>query len=292
MNNAAGKQVPSLDHIRSALFTPATRLASLPKALASGSDLVILDLEDGVAPEGKPAARQALADYRPAEGVLALRVNHATTGAGLEDLLMLRNTAQRWSAIMLPKVESGWEIDLAVAHLGADGDASPPIIALIETATGLEAASEIASHPHVAALALGGADLAADLGVALEWGPLLHARGGLVQAAAIGRCPAWDVPSLAVDDTEAVMTEARASRCIGFSAKLAIHPRQVAAIHDAFSPQQAEIRQAERVLAALAAAGGGVCSLDGRMIDRPVALAAERMLRRAAVCQTPQEARA
>ncbi len=269
-------------HIRSALFTPATRLASLNKAVASGCDIVIIDLEDGVAPEAKAAARRSLAEWQAPEGVvLALRVNHATTCAGLEDLLMLRQTAPRWTAIMLPKAEGPWEIDLAAAHLAAAGE-PPSIIALIETALGLEAAPEIARHPQVAALALGGADLAADLGVTLAWDPLLPARGRLVQAAAIGRCPAWDVPSLIVDETAPVAAEARAARTLGFSAKLAIHPRQVPAINDAFSPRPDEILHAGRVIAALAAAGGGACSLDGRMIDRPVALAAERILQRAA----------
>lgn len=274
-----------LGHVRSALFTPATRLGSLDKAVASGCDLTIIDLEDGVAPQAKTTARHSLSGWLPPEGTMAaLRINHTTTQAGLEDLLMLRDTATRWAAIVVPKVESVFELDLVTAHLAAAGP-PPPVIALIETALGLDAASEIARHRQVAALALGGADLAADLGVALAWEPLLPARGRIVQAAAIGRCPAWDVPSLVVDDIGPVSGEAGAARMLGFSAKLAIHPRQVPAINAAFSPQPDEIIHAERVVAALAAAGGGACSLDGRMIDRPVALTAERILRRAALRQ-------
>ncbi len=264
--------------LRSALFTPATRLASLEKAMGSGADLVILDLEDAVAIADKPGARVALSALPPrTRAQVALRINAAATEAGLRDLLFLRE-CPGWKAVMLPKTETTGEVALTQAHLQG---AETPVIALIETASGLEAAPGIAAHPAVAALALGGADLAADLGVTMAWAPLLAARARLVQAGAMGRCAAWDVPSLVLDDDAAVEAEAKAVRELGMKGKLAIHPRQIAALHRAFSPDEAEIRQARRILDTLAAAGGGACSLDGRMIDRPLALAAQNLLKRA-----------
>lgn len=266
--------------VRSALFTPATRIASLDRAFGSGADLVILDLEDAVAPSAKDEARAAVvrlsADRRAR---VALRINAPTEASGLADLLLLREIGG-WRAVMLPKVQSPVEVELARGHINAAGHATP-LLALIETAAGLEAAPQIASHPSVVALALGGADLATDLGVSLGWTQLLAARSRLVQAGAMGQCPAWDVPSLNLDDDSATRAEAEAARDIGMKAKLAVHPRQVAAVNAAFTPDGAAIHHARRVLEALENAKGGVCQLDGRMIDRPVALAARALLLRA-----------
>ncbi|NGN42975.1 CoA ester lyase [Mesorhizobium sp. CGMCC 1.15528] len=273
-------------YVRTALFTPATRLTSLDKALASGADCVILDLEDGVGASDKDAARSTVMALDIPSGIpVMVRINHATTAAGLHDMLALRTSSARLSAIMLPKVESVWEIDLLLAHL-PDSDTPVPVIALIETAKGLESAAAIGSHPAVAGLALGGADLAADLGADFSWEPLLFSRSRIVQAAVAAGVPAWDVPHLALADEKALAREASASRALGLSAKLAIHPKQVAAINTAFSSTPEEVMRAKVVLAAWKSSGGGACSLDGRMIDRPVALAAERLLRRATSADT------
>src|SRR6516165_3704280 len=156
--------MPDLSHIRSLLFTPADRPDRFAKGPASGADGVILDLEDGVGFPAKPAARKAALAFftdpaaAPAGFVWALRLNHVTTPAGLEDLLAFRS-ASKPAVVVLPKTEPVAEIEIALAHLGGDGTA-PAMVALIESGRGLAATDEIAAHPAVAALAFGGGDLA------------------------------------------------------------------------------------------------------------------------------------
>jgi (S)-citramalyl-CoA lyase len=171
--------MPDLSLIRSLLFTPADRPDRFCHGPRSGADGVILDLEDGVGLPAKPAARKAalafFADPAPAPNgfVWALRLNHVTAQAGLEDLLALRG-ASKPAVVVLPKTESVTEIEVALAHLSTDGQA-PTIVALIESGRGLAAADEIARHPAVRALAFGAGDLAADLHATLAWEPMLFA---------------------------------------------------------------------------------------------------------------------
>lgn len=264
--------------LQSLLFLPADRLDRLGKAIASGSDAVILDLEDGVGASNKADARLAAMrffDQRPAAGVFALRPSSIMTEAGLQDLIALRQAARLPDLVMLPKVESVAEIKIALAHLTRT-DGAPGIIALIESARGLSAAEDVAAHRAVVGLALGGADLAADLRATLAWEPMLFARGRIVQAAAFGGIPAWDVPFLDLGDADGLGRESSAIRALGFSGKLAIHPSQIDAIHAAFEPDDRELQRARRIVDAFELAGGGVCLVDGRMVDMPVVLAARR----------------
>lgn len=154
----------------------------------------------------------------------------------------------------------------------------------VETAAGVEAATAIATALRANdALVFGGADLAADLGAAFAWEPLLAARSALVRAAACARLPVFDVPFLATDAPEALADETRRARDLGFTGKLAIHPAQVAPIQAAFQPTDEEIARARQIVAAIEAAGGGAALVDGRMIDAPVAASARRALARAAM---------
>jgi len=278
---------------RSLLFVPADRPERFSKAAACGADGVVLDLEDAVAPHAKSAARDAalgfLAD-QAAEALWLLRINHFNTGAGLADLLALRNARCLPAAVVLSKVESAADVDVAVAHLHGGGSAAP-IVALIESSRGLEAAARIAAHPAVHALALGGADLAADLGAEMAWEPLLFARSRIVQAAAASRIPAWDVPFLDLHDGAGLERESAAVKALGYRAKLAIHPAQVETINAAFSPTPSQVEHAQRVLAASERAAGGVCVVEGKMIDQPVILAAQRTLQLARRLQADQHNR-
>lgn len=275
-----------IDTVRSALFTPATRIAAAIKAMAAGADMTILDLEDGTAPGAKAEARDAAAGFaadppatRPRGPSWMLRINHVTTEAGLLDLLALRSWSRRPALVMLPKTESPAEVHIAASHLGPE----TRFVALVETAKGLDAAARIASMGQVAALAFGGADLAADLGADLAWEPMLMARARLVQAAATGGIPAWDMPFLTIGDESGLTHEAQAAQAMGFAAKMAVHPAQIAPINRVFTPGAARVDAAARILAAHEAAGGGACALDGRMIDLPVVRAARRTLSRAAL---------
>src|SRR5690606_1230157 len=149
------------------------------------------------------------------------------------------------------------------------------LLGTIETAAGIANARDVAAALRPGdALGFGGADLAADLGCAFSFEPLLAARSALVLAAAGSGLGIFDVPWLDVRDEDGLSAEAQRVRSLGFTGKLAIHPVQVAAVQAAFRPSTAEVERARRIVAALDAAGGGVALLDGRMIDAPVATAA------------------
>jgi len=280
-----GKEMQDLSLTRSLLFTPADRPDRFAKGPSSGADGVVLDLEDGVGLPAKPAARKAALAFfadpvaAPSGFVWALRLNHVTTQAGLEDLLALRD-ANKPAVVVLPKTESVAEIEIALAHLSANG--TPTIVALIESGRGLAVAEEIATHPAVAALAFGGADLAADLHATLTWEPMLFARSRIVQAAASAGIAAWDVPFLDIHDPDGLKRETVAAKALGYVCKLAIHPAQIATINAVFTPSQSEVVRAQRVVSAFEAAHGGACQVDGKMVDAPVVKAARRTVALAA----------
>lgn len=265
--------------MRVLLFTPATHPEYIGKAAASGADGMVIDLEDGVALEAKDTARANLLALlnkpRPANDkfVWSVRLNHIRTQPGLADLLALAGQGDRFDAVMMPKVESPHEVEIAATHLGFS---SPRIIALIESGRGLEQAAAIAAHPQVAAIAFGGADLAADLHAELAWEPMLWPRSRIVQAAAASGIPAFDVPFLNIHDAEGLRKEALAAKRLGYGCKLAIHPGQVATIKSVFAPSPEELAHARRIVDAYAAAKGAACQVDGKMVDVPVWKAALR----------------
>jgi citrate lyase beta subunit len=278
--------MPDLSLIRSLLFTPADRPDRFAHGPSCGTDGVILDLEDGVGLPAKPAARKAALAFfadpavAPAGFVWALRLNHVKTEAGLQDLTTLR-AAQRPAVVVLPKTESVAEVEIALAHLGAGGPA-PSIVAMIESGRGLAAADEIAMHPAVAALAFGGADLAADLHATLAWEPMLFARSRIVQAAASAGIAAWDVPFLDIHNPDGLTRETVAAKALGYVCKLAIHPAQIAPINAVFTPSESELARARRVVSAFTAEHGGACQVDGKMVDAPIVKAARRTVALAA----------
>ena len=180
---------------------------------------------------------------------------------------------------MLPKVEHVEELRIASSVCLR----RERWIALIETALGMTHVEEIAAGaPDLAALMLGGADYAADIGAAFAWEPLLAARQRLVQAAALRRVPAIDVPFLDVRDETGLAEETRRIGHLGFSCKAAIHPSQVGTISATLRPSEVEVARARRVVEAMARSDGGVILLAGEMLDEPVLRAAQRVLERAA----------
>lgn len=259
--------------LASLLFVPGSRPERFGKALASGAGLVCIDLEDAVPADGKAEARAA-AVGAIAPG-LAIRINQVTTRDGLADLLAL---AQRPpDAVLLPKIEHEEQVALVAGVLGANARLVP----LIETPRGLRHAARIAAHPSVMALMFGGADMAAELGVTLAWAPLLTVRSQLILAAAEAGKPAIDVPWIGLDDADGLARETAAAKALGFSAKAAIHPAQVATIEAAFRPTAAEIADARNAEAAFAAAGGAAVRHNGKMLEAPVMRAYRRILARA-----------
>lgn len=263
---------------RSLLFVPALRPERVAKAVAAGADIVCIDLEDSVAPERKAEARElAVASLRapPARATLAVRINPIRGEEGPRDAAALAAAGRKPAYVMLPKIEGVEDVAEAGQRLGA---AAAPIIAIIETALGLENATAIARAVAPDGLLFFGAmDLSAELGCALEWEPLIYGRGRVIQAAACAGIDAMDTPYPDIADEAGAIAEAKRARSFGFTGKAAIHPKHIAGIHATFTPSAAEIAWAKRVREAIGASSG-VLQLDGKMIDRPVARAAERVL--------------
>jgi (S)-citramalyl-CoA lyase len=266
------------------LFTPGNRPDRFAKAAATGADALILDLEDAVALGGKDEARATVVEHFRGEyraGLAArqlkgLRVNNIHTPAGVRDLDALASAGIRPDFVVLPKVESAFEVRLFARHLSG-----LPLVCTIESGRGLEAAVEIAqADPAVRSLAFGGADLAADLGAELAWEPMLYGRSRLAQAAASAGLALVDVPYLVLDDAAGLREECRRAKALGFTGKLAIHPKQVAPIVEAFTPGEAEVARAERMIAELERAGGNAVEFEGKMLEGPIVKAARRVLAR------------
>lgn len=292
--------VPDLALARVLLFTPATRPDRFAKTAATPADGLIIDLEDAVGPNDKDSARASVVEWlRTRAGIeregfrICVRVNPVGTLAGLRDLLALVELAGEGVApdtLVLPKVESPYEIELVARHLRGAGAAGAAVtlLALIESALGLEQAASIArASPQLRSLAFGGVDLSADLGASPEWDAMLAHRAHVVRCAAAAGLGVLDVPYLAIDDAPGLREECQRVRAMGFTGKLAIHPNQATVIAEAFTPTAAEVEYAQGVLAAAAAAGGGAYTYRGKMVDEPVLRAKRRVLGRVGVPATP-----
>jgi citrate lyase subunit beta / citryl-CoA lyase len=269
---------------RTFLFVPADRPERHARALATGTGGVIVDLEDAVAPERKASAREGLAASFAAlpeadRQRLLVRINASGTPWHDDD----RKTAAALVAqgliagVVLPKAERAGDLRRLAEAIGTNG----LLVPLIESAAGLAALDEIAAAPQVLRLAFGNLDFQADVGLACDADEaelvpvrlalLLATRRAGLPAPIDGVTPDWrDAQRLAADT-------ARARRG-GFGAKLCIHPDQVAPVHAALGPSAGELAWARRVIDAIRSAGGGVVSLDGRMVDAPVVRLAERLL--------------
>lgn len=263
--------------IQSMLFVPGTKPDRFAKALASGADCVCIDLEDAVPAGEKDAARAAALDAIKAldDPRLAIRINGMMTRAGLADALALAAAAMRPALVFVPMVESPVELAQLRSVL-ADG--AVRFVPLIETVAGLRAADTIAADPSTAMLMFGGGDFSAQLGVPLAWEPLALARAQLVMAAAGAGKPALDVPFIHMDDPAGLAAECRRAKELGFAAKAAIHPAQIAVIHDIFRPKAADIAEAESALAAFAAGGYRPIRHNGKMLEAPVVRRFEQIL--------------
>ena len=252
--------------LQSLLFVPGNRPERFAKALATAADCVCIDLEDAVPAEAKAQARINAIAAIGSDSRIAIRINGLSTRAGLGDLLALAEAPQRPRLILIPMVESPAEMAIARTVLN---DAGVGLVPLIETVAGLNAAGQIAADPGVAMLMFGGGDLSAQLGVALAWEPLAVARAQLIMAAAGAGKPVIDVPYIALDDDAGLMEETRRAKALGFSAKAAIHPTQIAVIHAVMRPSAAEIDEAKAAQAAFAAAGGAAVRFNGKMLEAP-----------------------
>ena len=263
---------------RSWLFTPGTRPERFAKAQDVSADVLIIDLEDAVSPQDKPAARKAALDYLANEASgpqRALRINGLDTPAGIADLDALFGSKAALDFVVLPKTESAGHLLILDRLLAASGKPAR-LVGLIESARGLAQVEEIAAAtPRLFGLMLGAADMAADLGAATAWEPLAPTRSQLVAACALAGVAPIDSPFFDVRDADGLKREADACKAFGFIGKAAIHPSQVAPINTALTPTDDEVAKAKRVLSANE---GGVGVVDGQMVDEAVARKARRIL--------------
>lgn len=250
---------------RSWLFVPGTRPDRFDKA-ASAADVAILDLEDAVAPGDRPVARRAVADWLNSGRRAWVRVNGPGSEACQEDVAVLTARAGKGlSGIVVPKAENGDDL----ARVAAAVDA--PVVALVETAVGVENIGDIVRVPRVVALALGTADMALDVGLGGDPQTWAYVRGRLVIASrAAGLRAPIDGPTMNLGTTTATAVDAGRAAADGFGGKLCIHPRQVPAVDSAFGRSADEVAWARRVTAAARDHGDAVFLVDGAMVDRPV----------------------
>ena len=262
------------------LFVPGNRPERFDKALASGADAVILDLEDAVAPDDKARARANIGEWidghPDAAPRVVVRINDSATPWFAGDLDLLR--ASGISVAMLPKAERGEQVAAVVAAIGAHGRVLP----IIETAQGLANVDEVARAPGVQRLVFGTLDYGVDLDLSGDERGLVYPSARIAIAsrcAGIASPVAGVTPS--IDDDARVLADLAFARAFGFGAKLCIHPRQVGVVRNAMQPTEDEIAWARKVLAAAERSEGAV-QVDGKMVDRPVIRKAQSIVDRAA----------
>lgn len=261
---------------RSVLYMPGSNARALEKGRGLPADGLILDLEDAVAPDAKATARDTIASALAAGGYggreLIVRVNGLNTPWGYDDLRMA--AASGADAVLLPKVESADAVRQAEAVLRAAGaPAGQTIWCMMETPLGILNAKEIAgASPAVGALVLGTSDLAKDLHAAhtAQRLPMITSLGLCLLAARAYGLAVLDGVHLDLNDDEGFAASCRQGRELGFDGKTLIHPKTIAACNAAFAPDDEEIAQAHRIIAAhaeAAASGKGVVLVDGKLVE-------------------------
>ncbi len=260
---------------RSFIFTPGLKPEMFPKALASGADIVCVELEDGIAPKHKPEARKhALALFETPQaddGVERIvRINCMREQFGVEDVQAILATDTPPPALMMPKVRTPDEV-VVLDNLLAERGHDTRLHIIIETNAGLEACYQIAHcSSRIDAMFFGGIDMAAELRCENAWEPLLYARSRVVHAAASAGLDVIDVPYLDLDDHGGMVVAAEQARALGFCGKGSIHPKQIAALNDVFTPGEDEIARARRIIETFDEADTGLVVIDGKLIEKPV----------------------
>jgi (S)-citramalyl-CoA lyase len=268
---------------RSFIFSPGLNPDMYPKALHSGADIVCVELEDGIAPKDKAAARTnamaLFAEPQADDGVERIvRINCVREAFGLADVQAVLETNTPPPALMMPKVRTPDEVKWLEDVLTERGH-DTRLHVIIETNAGLEAAFEIAhASERLDALFFGGVDMAAELRCANTWESLLYARSRVVHAAAAVGVDVIDVPYLDLEDMPGMRVAAEQARDLGFSGKGSIHPKQIAELNAVFTPSEAQIARARRIIDTFAEADTGLVVIDGKLIEKPVLRDMHRIL--------------
>ncbi|MBL41238.1 MAG: CoA ester lyase [Rhodospirillaceae bacterium] len=267
---------------RSFLFVPGDRPERFDKAKNSGCDAIIIDLEDAVSTNKKDLAREIVIDYfsklNKGEVRSFVRVNSIKTYFGLKDVTAFIDNGCLPDGIVLPMVDSAEEVIL-LDEIIKKYKPDISIFVVIETPKGLSNVISIASATsNVEIIGFGSADFTSQTGSSLSWNSLLYARSKIINAAGIAGITAVDGVWPDINDEEGLLNETKKIVDIGFKGKIAIHPKQIPGIHQAFSPNQEDVNFAKEVIDAYEAAKGGVISVRGKMIDEPLVISARRVL--------------
>ena len=260
---------------RSFIFTPGLNPEMFPKALASGADMVCIELEDGIAIKDKDEARKntinSLKNLKINNDVeLVVRVNCQRTKPGLLDLEAFISSKLNVKALMLPKVKTPDEITF-IDDLLTDCNMDTDLHVIMETNEALENIYDIAhASKRIVALYFGGVDMAAELRVPNSYENLIYARSKLVHAGASIGIDVIDVPYLDLEDMDGMKKEAELVRNLGFTGKGSIHPKQINILNEVFTPSKEEIIKAKRIIDQFNASDTGLVVIDGKLIEKPV----------------------
>lgn len=271
---------------RSFIFAPGNKPDMFPKAMRTGADIMCIDLEDAIAPQHKEQARTATLEWFSTAALddaveCMVRINAPRTPDGMRDIEAVLASPKAPPALMLAKVKSPAEI-IALDELFDEFKIDSRLQVIIETNEALEAAWEIARcSTRIDAIFFGGVDMAADLRCEYTWEALLYARSRVVHAAAGAGVDVIDVPFLDLNDMDGMRREAEAARALGFCGKGSIHPKQVPALNEIFTPSEAEVAHARRIVDAFEQGDSGLVVIDGKLIERPVLRSMYRVLARA-----------
>ena len=247
------------------LFVPANKLDWIAKAEASKADGLVIDLEDSVPLSDKSKSREELAGYLSSRDIskpFFIRINPLKSLDGKEDILVFNIKNKNFLGLIIPKIENLIELSTLPKNL--------KLVLLIETALALESLSLLSEDKRVIGLALGGADLSAELGSDMSWDAMLMARSMIILQASKYGLITIDSPYMQIDDISQLAQESTKARSIGFNSKFAIHPKQAEVIKESFLPTKEDLEVAQKILKAFSKSKGGAISVDGKMIDEPI----------------------
>ncbi|MCH8524355.1 MAG: CoA ester lyase [Balneolales bacterium] len=275
-----------LTTLRSLLFVPATKLNKITQVSESGTDLIIIDLEDSVNVAEKDSMRQAVTtffeEWEPEKfgAAIGVRINSVRSIDGVLDFLSIMDTPNLPDALMLPKVDSVMEIDL-VADWMEDIDILVPVIPIFETLAVWDEIDEIMAHDLVPCGVFGGIDLAAELGSDRSWESMQLYRNLLLRAARRSDKACLDMPWFDLNDEAGLRKETLRLQSMGYDGRVAIHPAQVAVIHECFRPDDKAVADARAMIDAFEQSSTGVVTFKGKVVEKPVLMHAYKLIERA-----------
>ena len=268
--------------MRSILFLPLDKPERISKAIGSGADKVIFDLEDGLARDKKDIGREnfinfANSNYDNQQEKFLLRINGLDTKEYHEDLKMLKSISVLPFAIAIPKIESSDECGQFLSDLGE----SAKVLPQIETPKGIANIDRWdAEDIDLVGIGFGSADYTAMTGGDMDVASLSYSRGKIVNAASLYNTIALDGVWLDFRDHEGCYEETKLIKSMGFKGKFAIHPDQIKPIHDAYKPTNEELTWARGVIEASKTSGTGAFNFEGKMVDAPVLERAKMIVNR------------